>query len=412
MIIKNSKTAKERATEGESKKGLKAVILAAGKSTRTYPLTLTRPKPLLKILNKTLLERNLDQLKGIVDEVILVVGYRKEMLMEFIGKTYKDLAITFVEQKTQLGTGDALECVKEHLDGKFIFMCGDDLYSRKDIENCLQHKYALLGKKVNDPERFGVLVTKEGKLTEIVEKPKEFVSDIANTGLYVLDKNVFCFNPEKSDRGEYEATDYITNLAKKEDVFVEETGDFWIPIGYPWNLIEANAFFLKDIKTDIRGNVEDYVTIKGNVVIGKNTIIKSGTYIEGPVMIGENCIIGPGAYIRPDTTIGNNCTIRAEVFDAIIMDGTVAKHYSYIAHSVLCEDVNVAAGTITSDYRHDGKNIITMVNEKRVDSGRRKLGSFIGDHVRTGINTCIYPGRKIWPDKSTLPGEVVKKDVK
>ncbi len=92
------------------------------------------------------------------------------------------------------------------------------------------------------------------------------------------------------------------------------------------------------------------------------------------------------------------------------MDNTTSKHTSYAAHSVIGEHVNIGAGTITADYRHDGKNNITIVNGNKIDTGRRKLGAFIGDNVNTGIGTLIYPGRKLWPGTYTSPGEIVKID--
>ena len=93
-----------------------------------------------------------------------------------------------------------------------------------------------------------------------------------------------------------------------------------------------------------------------------------------------------------------------------IMANSTSKHVAYLGHSVLGEDVNIGAGTITADYRHDGRNHMTLVNGNKVDSGRRKLGAFLGDDVKTAINTTIYPGRKIWPNLGTLPGEIVTKD--
>jgi bifunctional UDP-N-acetylglucosamine pyrophosphorylase/glucosamine-1-phosphate N-acetyltransferase len=93
------------------------------------------------------------------------------------------------------------------------------------------------------------------------------------------------------------------------------------------------------------------------------------------------------------------------------MDKATAKHNSYIGHSVIGENCNIACGTVTADYRHDSKSNTTLVQGKKIDTGRRKLGAFIGDNVRTGIGTLIYPGRKIWPNKSTLPGQVVKEDI-
>ena len=107
---------------------MKAVVLAAGKSTRTYPLTLTRPKPLLEVANKPILQHNLESLSGLIDEVILVVGYRKEMIKERFGEEFNGIKLTYVEQKEQLGTGHALLHAEGYVSGRFLVLMGDDIY--------------------------------------------------------------------------------------------------------------------------------------------------------------------------------------------------------------------------------------------------------------------------------------------
>ncbi len=140
---------------------MQAVMLAAGKSTRTYPLTLTRPKPLLKFMNKTLIEHNLQQLEGLVNEVIIVIGYKGEMIKKKIGNKFGKLKIIYVEQKKQLGSGHALMEVKDLLKDRFLVMNGDDIYCKKDIAKCLKHKYCVLAKPEERPERFGVIILKK-----------------------------------------------------------------------------------------------------------------------------------------------------------------------------------------------------------------------------------------------------------
>ncbi len=229
--------------------------------------------------------------------------------------------------------------------------------------------------------------------------------------MFVLNDRVFdaVRNLRPSPRGEYEITDALKEMIKKIRFRCFYTKD-WFSIVYPWHILELNHKLLGNMKGGIKGEIEKNVTIKGEVHIGKLTVVKSGTYIEGPAFIGDNCTIGPNAYIRANTTIGNNVRFRGEVVNSVIMDGTTAKHVCYIGHSVIGENVNIAAGTITADFRHDGGNHFTIIKGKKIDTGLRKLGAFIGDNVKTGINTSIYPGRKIWPGLSTLPGEVVDKD--
>jgi bifunctional UDP-N-acetylglucosamine pyrophosphorylase/glucosamine-1-phosphate N-acetyltransferase len=393
---------------------IQAVIMAAGKSTRTWPLTLTKPKPLLKVMNKEIIKHNLDALQGLVGEVIIIVGFKKEMIIEEIGNKYGKLKIRYAEQKRQLGTGHALKYVEKLIKGKFIVIGGDDIFSGKDIKACLRHKYAVLGCKVEDPGRFGVFVVKGKEVKKVIEKPKKFISDIANTGLYVFDKSVFEFKLKKSQRGEYEIVDYVNALIKKERVVCEKVKGHWLSVGYPWDLIEANSVLVSEIKNDIKGKVEKNVIVKGKLKVGKGTEVLSGTYIKGNVVIGENCLIGPNCYLRGNTSIGNGCHIgqAVEIKNSVIMDNAKVPHLSYIGDSVIGENSNLGAGTITANLKHNNKNVRSVVKGKIVDTGRRKFGTIIADDVHTGINTTIYPGRKIWPGVGTLPGEIIVKDKK
>lgn len=393
---------------------MQAVILAAGKSTRTYPLTVHRPKVLLKVANKTLLEHNLEQLSGMVDEAILIVGFKKEMIVEAIGHRYADVEIRYVEQKEQLGTGHALLQARDFIQDRFLMLAGDDLYSMKDIKKLLQHKYAALTKQVADPSRFGVFIAEGKKAIGIVEKPKEFVSDRANTSCYVFHKDIFpCLETlKRSERGELELTDAIREIAVNDDFFIENIEDFWLPIGYPWSLLEANAHFLKNIRQEIKGTIEDNVTIKGNLMLGEGSEVRSGSYFEGNVMIGRNCKIGPNAYIRGFTAVGDDCRIGpAEVTNSIFSDGCRCDHSAYVGDSVLGEKAHLGAHTVTANLRHDGKNPKSMVKGALIDTGRRKLGAILGDGTNTGIGTLFYPGRKMWPFTYTKPGEIVSKDI-
>ena len=131
-------------------------------------------------------------------------------------------------------------------------------------------------------------------------------------------------------------------------------------------------------------------------------------------MIGRDCKIGPNCYIRGTTFIGDKCHVgqAVEIKNSILMDHVAAGHLSYIGDSIVCPKTNFGAGTIISNFRHDGRNHRSMINGELVDTCRRKFGSIIGDNVHTGIHSAIYPGRKIWPDVAMRPGTVVQKDLK
>ena len=289
---------------------MQAVILAAGKSTRTYPLTLTRPKPLLKIANKTLLEHNLNNLNGIVNEVIIVVGYKKNMIKKCIGNKYKNLKIKYIEQKQQLGTGNALLAVEKYIKNDFISLYGDDIYSRNDFKNVIKNKCAILVKKVKNPGLYGVVVQKKAVLADLIEKPQKFVSNLVNTGLYKLDRKIFPLieKLKKSKRNEYELTDSLKRLAKKEKIYCINSKN-WIPIGYPADLLKADKM--------LRGNKN---------IIGKNSRIYGNA---------EN------------SSIGNSCTIKGKVKNSIVMDNTFIDKNSAVENSVVGENVHLS-GKVSS----------------------------------------------------------------
>ncbi|MEM0230856.1 MAG: sugar phosphate nucleotidyltransferase [Candidatus Woesearchaeota archaeon] len=392
---------------------MQAVILAAGNSTRTYPLTTTRPKSMLKVANKEIIFHTLDALSEFVSEFIIVVGYKKEMIISLLGNEYKGIPIRYAEQKEQLGTGNALGTAKELIRGRFLVLMGDDLYDREDIRRlCAQDGLTILASEVKNPQEFGVIIEEEGFLKGILEKPKQPPSNLANCGCYILNERIFNEEERMSERGELELTQMVTQLSLKERVKIVKASN-WTPITYPWSIIEANEKALSSLKGKIEGTVEPGATLKGEVHVGRGSIVKSGAYIEGPVLIGENCRIGPNCYIRASTTIGNNCHIgnAVEIKNSVIFDNTNVAHLSYIGDSVLGYNVNIGAGNITANLRHDNGNIKSMVKGILIDTGRRKFGTIIGDNVHTGINTSIYPGRKIWNDKTTLPGEIVKEDI-
>jgi len=397
---------------------MQAVILAAGESTRTHPLTLTKPKPLLRVACRTIIEHNLKQLPEIVDEVHIVVGYKAEKIKRFLGENFEGLKIKYITQDERLGNADALKKAGKNIKGKFILMFGDDFYSKKDIERLLKYDNAILAKKVANPEQFGALKIKNDIFVKVIEKPKVFVSNLVNVGCFLFTGDIFDVLDKinLSQRNEYELTDAYNLLAQKKEIKVAEVKDYWLPITFPWNLLEANEYLLDKVKTvkNDKSKIEDGVRINGQLTVGAGTIVKSGVYVEGNVMIGKNCNIGPNCYLRKNVSIGDNCHIgqAVEIKNSIIGNNTNIAHLSYIGDSIIGDNVNFGAGTITANLRFDGKNVKSPVNGDIRDTGRKKFGVVIGDGCNIGINVSFYPGVKINPDSQILPGEIVKKDNK
>jgi len=185
-------------------------------------------------------------------------------------------------------------------------------------------------------------------------------------------------------------------------------------IRYPWDFLHANELAVAALsESQILGEISPAAHLSGTIRIGQGTHILPGVVIEGKVIIGDNCKIGPNCYLRGNTSIGNNCHIgnAVEIKNSLVGDNSNVGHLSYVGDSILGNHVNLGAGTIISNLRHDGGNHHSLVKGKRIDTGRRKFGAIIGDGVHTGINTSLYPGRKLWPNTSTLPGAIVSKDI-
>ncbi len=186
-------------------------------------------------------------------------------------------------------------------------------------------------------------------------------------------------------------------------------------IQYPWHLLKINEMLLAGLTEDrIDGEISPAAHLEGRLILGRGSRILPGVMIEGTVVVGENCKIGPNCYLRGSTSLGDGCHVgqAVEIKNSILMKKVSIGHLSYCGDSIVGEGSNFGAGTITSNFRHDGKPHRSMVGGGLIDTGRRKFGAVIGDRVHTGIHTSIYPGRKLWPDTSTLPGAIVKHDVK
>jgi len=386
---------------------LKAVILAAGEGNRMRPLTSNRPKVMLPIANKPIVEHLLLEVKEAgIREFIFVVGYRDEQVREYFGNGDRwGLSINYSEQRKQLGTADAIRQAEGAVDGNFLVINGDVIIGREDIRRLKNKKHSTMSViEVKDPRGLGMVEISGGKVVNIYEKTQTPPTPMANTGLYLFTPEIFeaIARTEKSPRGEYEITDSLKMLmATDEGLHCQEIKS-WLDLSYPWDLLRANESMLAGLEAQNSGTVEENVVLKGAVAIGKDTVIKSGAYIEGPVVIGEGCAIGPNCYIRAATAIGDGCHIGAavEVKNSIVMKGTKIPHFNYVGDSVIGERCNLGAGTKIANLRLDKGNIRVA----GIDTYRRKLGAIIGDDVETGINASINVGSTIGDKTFIGPG--------
>lgn len=230
---------------------MKAVILAAGKGTRMLPLTLNTPKVLIKINGKPFLYYVIENLKKAgFNEFGIVSGYLKEKIDEFVKAN--NINAKIIEQKEQKGTGHAVMQAKEFCkDENFIVLGGDNLFSVKDLKavNKKDNLCYIVGKKVDDPSKYGVLIVKGKKLVKIFEKPKEFVGDLINIGLYKFTPEIWGALDKitLSPRGEYELTDAVTLLAQQGKVNALKLKDYWVDLGCKEDIPNVEAF-LKEME--------------------------------------------------------------------------------------------------------------------------------------------------------------------
>ncbi|HEY50621.1 MAG TPA: NTP transferase domain-containing protein [Dehalococcoidia bacterium] len=390
---------------------MKAVILAAGEGSRMRPLTYTRPKVMLPIANKPVLEHLLIEASAAgIGEFIFVVGYHDEAVLDYFGDGSKwSVRIDYVKQRRQLGTADALKMVADLTEGIFLLMNGDMVIGRQDIAEMAGSEDTTLAViEVSDPRGLGVVEAGGGRVVRIYEKEENPPSRLANAGLYLLTPEIFdaIARTVKSPRGEYELTDSLTLLIEAGHNIGCHTIGQWLDISYPWDLLTANEALMSDLKAQNSGEVEANAVVKGAVSIGRNTVVRSGTYIIGPAVIGENCEIGPNCYIRPCTAIGDNCHIgnAVEVKNCIIMRNTKLPHHNYAGDSVIGEGCNFGAGTKIANLRLDKEDIWI----EGINTGRRKLGAIIGDMVETGINASINVGSMLGDHTFIGPGALAK----
>lgn len=401
-----------------------AIVLAAGEGTRLRPLTSTRPKPMLPVAGKPILEWNLEALAGSgFKKANIIVGYRKDVIEGYFGKSYGKLKLNYIIQKEQLGTGHAVLMAEDYIKDDFLVMNGDIIVSKNTVSDLVKSRRqdkadnCMALAEVSNPTEFGIVDLKRNRVNSLVEKPRKPASNLANAGVYIFSKDIIDFlrNIKKSKRLEYELTDAIKILIKEKNMHGHEIKDVWIDIGRPWDLLDANELMLGKMKLGIHKKVvvEKKAVLKGPVGVSENTVIRSGSYIQGPCIIGSDCTIGPNCFIRPHTTLMNNVHIgnAVEVKNSIVMNHSNIPHLSYVGDSIIGEHCNLGAGTNVANLRFDNAEVKIEIKRVLQGSGRRKLGCIIGDNVKTGINVSIMPGRAIYPGALVEAGSIVRNTI-
>ena len=367
---------------------MKAVILAAGEGKRLRPFTETMPKVMLPVANKPILEYVVEAFKKSgIHEILMVVGYKKEVILEHF-KDYKDVKIEYITQDKQLGTAHALLQAKKHVKNPFIVVSGDNIIDQKGILKLIKDnsKYSVLTKKREHSSKYGAISLEKNIIKNLVQKTNQ-ESRYLSTGVYKLQPSIFKEIEKLSLEGIYDLTYAIQSIIDQGIEIKAINADLWMEFVYPWDLIHVNEFMTHFTSYSTDGVIEKGVNIKGPVSVGKDTKIYSGCYIVGPVVIGEGCEIGPNACIFPSTTIGNDSVIHpfSEIRNSVILDDTYIGSNSFVSHSIIGIGCSLGNNFSTSV----GKAIKKIENKY---SELDKIGSMIGEHSIINNHVSIESG--------------------
>ncbi|WP_214020069.1 bifunctional sugar-1-phosphate nucleotidylyltransferase/acetyltransferase [Methanoculleus sp.] len=389
---------------------MQCVVLAAGEGKRMRPLTARRPKVMLPIANRPMMEHLvLAAHDAGINDFIFVVGYfEREIRNHFGDGSNFGVHITYVTQRHQLGTADALRATAGMIDGRFLLLNGDMVLKKDDIgEFCRMGAPCMGIHETDHPQDYGVVTVEGNRITGLEEKSEDPKSNLINAGAYLFDPDIFDLlaGLKISGRGEFELTDALESYIGGGTLRAYPL-DYWLDVGQPWDLLDANEALISSLSHERHGTVEDGCTVPETVSIGKGTVIRAGTYIEGSCVIGEDCVIGPHAYIRGSTTIGDACHIghATEIKNSIIMSATKIPHFNYVGDSIVGSGCNFGAGTKVANLRHD--NGAVKVCGK--NTGRRKFGAIIGDGVLFGINCSVNVGSLIGSNARIAPHSLVE----
>jgi UDP-N-acetylglucosamine diphosphorylase/glucosamine-1-phosphate N-acetyltransferase len=354
---------------------MQAIILAAGEGVRVRPLTRSRPKAMIPVANRPIIEYVIDALiKNGIRDIIVVVGYRKEQVTRFLNGL--GVPIEVVVQEKQLGTAHALQCAESKIKGDFLVLPGDNYIDPQSIARIKDTPNAILVKEHPNPSNFGVVLLNNGMVTDIVEKPEHAPSFMVSTGIYSLKKSFF------SHIQGTDITDAISGMIRAGENIRAVPADDWQDAIFAWDLLKMNRRLLKNLPMAREGTASRQTIIQGPVSIGKGTTIGPNTVITGPVVIGNDCTIGPNTVIMPNTSIGSRVSLDpfTMIGDVIIMDDTIIGSHSRIIDTIVGERCNLA----------DHTSVSTAAGLMDIEGCtiRSEFGAVLGNNITSGPFTA------------------------
>lgn len=311
---------------------MKAIILSGGTGTRLRPLTYTNAKQLLPLANKPILFHIIEKIvKAGIHDIGIIVGDTGEEVKKTVGNGDRwGVNISYIYQSAPLGLAHAVRTASEFLmEDDFLMVLGDNVF-QMELDKLINNFHsnhansALLLHKVENPSQYGVAVVEGSHITKLVEKPKEFVSDLIITGVYIFDKSIFTAidHIKPSQRGELEITDAIEKqLETGGKVTYELVQGWWKDTGTLQDILEANRFMLDEMDCKGKTLPQRNSVLMGKIQIGKNVILDNSTLL-GPVAIADDAVI-TNSYIGPYTSVDKAAAINdCEIDNCIILENT------------------------------------------------------------------------------------------
>ncbi len=388
---------------------MRAVILAAGKSSRFWPLNYVH-KSLLYIAGKPLLLHTIESLPEQVDEVIVVQSKRREAEREL--KRFKiEREVKFRVQREPRGMWEAVLIGAEGAEEDFLVI-GPYYAFPEVLEKFFAGGYEILASRVENAKEYGVLEVKNEFAIGLEEKPEKPKSNLAIKQVYKLSPD-FLDLLEKIGEEKWQETEYVFEIAldvymKKRPMKVLEAQ---VPsLKYPWHFLDFLEIFSKKLRRFVseRARIEDGAKIVGNVFVEEGAVIFENAVIKGPAYIGRNAVIGNFALVR-QSFIEENCIVGAhsEVTRSSLQPN-VHVHASFIGDSVIGRNSRIGWGCVTANRRLDRASIHCTVKGVKLDTGKNSLGIFTGENVRTGVNAMFMPGTMLGSNSLIGPGTIVK----
>ena len=333
---------------------MKALILSGGTGSRLRPLTYTNAKQLLPLANKPILFYLIEKIvKAGINKIGIIVGDTHEEVRSTVGNGDRwNVDISYIHQTLPLGLAHAVKTAFEFIgEDDFLMLLGDNIFNM-DLDILIDnfHKNnansTILLHKVIDPSQYGVAEVDNNRIVRLVEKPKEFISDLIITGVYIFDKRIYTSidNIKPSQRGELEITDAIQKLLDEGgNVTYEIIKGWWKDTGKLQDMLEANRMVLDEINGDNPIENKDVNVYSGKLNISKSALIKN-SIIAGPTTIDNDAVI-IDSYIGPYTSIGKGVRINnCEVDNCIIFENTQLDNIDKrICSSLIGKNVSIKA---------------------------------------------------------------------